>query len=135
MDRYYASSLEPIPENITKLTNWAREETPENSVFLGDDVLSMWIAALSGRRVFLIDSRAPKDYYERLDLENRIFAELSPQVFREAHSRYQITHIVLDPDTLAEYGRDLTEVDTLPGLELVYDVDEWKVYSIEPLIR
>ena len=44
-------------------------------------------------------------------------------------------HIVLDTNTLAENGRDVTELGNLAGLEPVYDVEEWKVYSLEPLIR
>jgi hypothetical protein len=126
MDRYYPISLEPIPEEVSRLCRWAREQTPADSVFVASADTASWIAALTGRRVLLIgDYRPPKDYDEREALEGRLLREAREETFREAENRYQVSHIVSESGfgASAELGR-------LPWLRSVYDGDGLAVFEI-----
>ena len=116
MDHYYEVSLKPIPEPVTKLCRWAREETPLDAVFVASAHTASWIAALSGRRVLLIgDFRPPRDYHERRALTVRLRDE--PESFAEAKDRYQVTHLVI-------------EEESAPSLPKVYQSDRFQVYEL-----
>ena len=97
MDRYYPVSLEPVPEEIERLTEWVRDSASADAVFVALPDTACWIAALSGRRVLLIgDYRPPIDYEERRELMNSLLSEPREETFREAAERFQVSHLVLE---------------------------------------
>lgn len=130
MDRYYEVGLDPIPEEILGLTDWIREETSPDAVFVAESDLSTWIAALAGRRAFLSRLRPPSDYRERRLLERRILTDTDRDALGEAHDRYGITHLALDDAFLSSFGRTRADLESVPWLEIVYEGEAFTVLAL-----
>ncbi len=131
MDRYYHVGLEPIPERISVLGQWIRENASPDAVFVADADTSLWIAALSGRRVLLTGHhRPPFDYAERRDLERRMLVEQEREAFLKAWRRYQVSHLALEPEYLSTLNAEEAKFESLPWLERVYDDGRVEVFAI-----
>lgn len=132
MDRYYHLALEPIPTERSVLGEWIRENTSPDDVFVAGSETSLWIAALSGRRVLLTGHHRPSyDYEDRKDLEKRLLADREPAAYREAWDRFQVTHLVLDPDFVSALRVDSAQLESLPWLELVFEGEAVKILAIQ----
>jgi hypothetical protein len=125
-DRYYAISLDPIPQEVSQLCEWIREDSSTDAVFVASANTASWITALSGRRVLLMgDYRPPKDYEKRKDLEERMLSPAREETFREAQKRYHVSHVVREKG----FG-DSLEFAALPWLRSVYQDQDVEVFEI-----
>lgn len=131
MDRYYHLALEPIPTERSVLGEWIRENTSPDDVFVAGSETSLWIAALSGRRVLLTGHHRPSyDYEDRKDLERRLLADREPAAYREAWDRFQVTHLALDSEFVSALEIDSEQLESLPWLELVFEGEAVKILAI-----
>ena len=130
MDRYFAVALDPIPTEVVELTSWIRQDTSPDAVFLAESDLSLWIAALSGRRVFLNRQRPPADLVARRELERRLLMNPSREVVDALLERYHVTHVVLDDPFLEQLGVSSSELEGYAWLVPVHRVGGERVYRL-----
>lgn len=131
MDRYFARSLSPIPGEVERLSDWVRERTGPDSVFVASPAMANWIAALSGRRVLLTgDHRPPRDYEHRAELLSQILTIRSREVYRQASELYSVSHIVIDQEFQKSFEIEPVQFEVLPWLETVYRDDSLEVFEL-----
>ena len=106
MDRYYAESLEPVRPKVVAYTEWVRKNTPPHAVFLAGKSSSMWIPALTGRRVLLAERGAllPPDYAARKQAERILLTSVDAEEIRATARAFGVTHLAIDGPLLEEYG-------------------------------
>lgn len=123
MDRYYQAARQPIPDWIAEPTLFIRTRTPREAVFGGDRNYARWIAAYGARRVLLSRSlNAPNDWSRRLQAEDAVLHQGSPELFAEALDRYGLRYLLVTENPL-EQAQDLTldQLRARADLEVVYD--------------
>jgi hypothetical protein len=135
MDRYFAYNLEPIPARVKRYTQWVRENTPRDAVFIAGRGAGTWIPVLAGRRILLArDARPPADYKARADAEAALLFSRDPQKIAEAARRFHVTHIAIDTNLMDEYGEEaFKRMGRLPNYEMVYFDHIVRILKIKPM--
>lgn len=104
MDRYFAGSLPPLAEEITRPTDYLRLKTEPHAVVAGDPGFARWVSALGARRVLLSKTlHRPKDADERQRIQDILLRETDTGTVREAAARYGIRYVVVTPALLEAY--------------------------------
>lgn len=108
MDRYYPESSRPIAPKVLAAAEWIRDHTPKDAVFAGGRSASMWIPALTGRRVLLAEAGKllPADLESRKEVERTLMTSGDAAYARAAALRYGVTHLAIDESVVHEYGAD-----------------------------
>lgn len=107
MDRYFTRCLPPLRPKVVEYTDWVRENTPKDAVFVAGFDAATWIPVLAGRRIVLAgESRPPADWSERKTVERTLLTSGDPVAIRAAAARYGVTHIAIDPVMEREYGEE-----------------------------
>jgi hypothetical protein len=122
MDRYFNWCLAPMRPKVEEYAAWVRNNTPGDAVFLAGDEACVWIPALAGRRVLLIDAaRPPADYAARKEVERVMLTSRDPDLIHAAARRYGIDYVAIDEPMRKEYGPEmLAGLGRLPVYEPVY---------------
>jgi hypothetical protein len=107
MDRYYAESR-PIPPKILAAAEWIRDNTPEDAVFAAGPSTSMWIPALTGRRVLVARAGKllPADLDVRMEVQRTLLTSTDAASTRAAAERYGVTHVAVDEALVHEHRAD-----------------------------
>jgi hypothetical protein len=107
MDRYYGVSLTPIRPKILEYGAWVRDNTPPHARFVAGRSASVWIPALSGRKVLLAEAGKllPRDRDARKALERVLLTETDEALVRQAAASFHVTHVAIDEPLVQEYGR------------------------------
>lgn len=120
MDLYFAPSLEPLPEIVTTPASFLRQEADRRTVLAGDPTAVRWMAALAGTPVLLArDFALPKDALARARV-GALLLRGGPGHPAEEAARFGVTHLVVTPESLAEMGVTLDEVEARRYLRLVH---------------
>ncbi|HXV65383.1 MAG TPA: hypothetical protein VEK15_32105 [Vicinamibacteria bacterium] len=131
MDRYYELALSPLPNQMVEMARWIRDETSPDAVFVAGGATSLWIASLSGRRVLTTANFRPTfDFEERVDLERRMIVGGEEAAFREAQTRFGVSHLAIDPAYLEALGADPVSVESMPWLRILYRRDGLRIFAI-----
>jgi hypothetical protein len=120
MDLYFAGSLEPLPAVVTAPAAFLRDHVPRDAVLAGDPTAARWMAALAGTRVLMArDFALPRDAIAKVEVADALVRGGPGDPAAEA-ARFGVTHLVLTPESLAETGVALDEVETRPYLRRVH---------------
>jgi len=122
MDSYFRASVGPLPERLSRPTDWIRRNTDPRAVFAGDPGYARYVAALGARRVLWSNNmNQPKDAGSRYALDARLLRDVEPaEVLREA-SRWGVRYVLVTRDWLAtQPGLTLETVSTRRHLRRAY---------------
>ncbi len=107
MDRYFKWSLAPIPARVLDYGAWVRDNVPRDAVFAAGPSACIWIPALSGRHVLLVeDSRPPADYLARDQAQKVLFTSDDPAAVQAAARQHGVTHVAIDDATVEKYTKE-----------------------------
>jgi hypothetical protein len=119
MDLYFGGSLEPLPEEVRETARFVRSDVGPSAIFAGDAAASRWMSALTGARVLLArDFAPPSDRWSRIDLNTRLVRGAQDPIAFAA--RWKVTHFLVTPELLANYGVSLAEVEAHPFLKQLH---------------
>jgi hypothetical protein len=128
MDTHFRLALEPLPGNVTALSDWLLRSSEGRDVVLAGTDSAMWIPALTGRRV--LRTGKPEPGTEALENERRILFPSDPEDSRRTLERLGVRFVVADPALRAEHGIRPDELEGNALLERVHDVDGIEVYRV-----
>jgi hypothetical protein len=138
MDRYFPGSRRPLEEPLRRLGAYLLEHTEHSDVLAGDERVSRWAAALSGRRALLgVGIPAPEDQRRRFDVLATLLDSSDPEAVASAATEYGVTHLLVTPKLLERYASTLEELDSRPHLRRVLSLElapgvPLRLYRIEP---
>lgn len=104
MDRFFSDGTQPLPPKIVACADWIRAHTQPDAVVVAGSKFAQLIPALSGRRVLLLGSRAPRDYEARKAVESTLALEHDAGKVRQAAAQYSVTHLVVDRELREKYA-------------------------------
>jgi hypothetical protein len=122
MDSYFPASLKPLPERLTRPTDWIREHTDSEAVFAGDPAYARYVAALGARRVLWSNNlNQPADAGSRYALDALLVQDVEPAEALGAARRWGVRYLVVTPAWLApQPGLSLPVLDTRRHLRRVF---------------
>ena len=106
MDRYFELSRQKLRPKVLAYSQFVRENTRRDAVFLAGKEAASWIPALTGRRVVLAEGGMlmPPDREERKAVERTLLLSDDLAKIRAAAARYGVTHVAIDDALVQEYG-------------------------------
>lgn len=106
MDRYFALSRQRLRPKVVAYSQFVRENTAVDSIFVAGKDAASWIPALTGRRVVLAEGGRlmPPDQGERKGVERTLLLSDDVAKIRAAALRYGVTHVAIDDALVQEYG-------------------------------
>jgi hypothetical protein len=95
MDPVYLASVPPLSRQFVGLGDWIRTGTSEQAVFVAGPSYACWIAALSGRRVLLVEPSVsvPKDHSSREQAQSRFVGSKDRRGIEMTAEKWGITHL------------------------------------------
>jgi hypothetical protein len=138
MDPVWIFSLRPVSRQVLGLTEWIRSSTEAEAAFVAGPSYGHWIAALSGRRVLLVEHEGaggvPPDVDSRKRAESWIIESRDPQKIRAASREWNLTHLAwgrLDQETARQVDFDFLESDAT--FSEVWRLRRWvRVFELHP---
>lgn len=124
----------PLPEDIVDYSNWIKENTSYNSVFLTDGNTSTTISTYTGRKLMrdLVGLNFIVDFQQRLRDANTIFTSQDDNETKLLIDKYNIGYIMITEDAKQEYP-DI-KLDTFYDNELftvVYHKENVIIFKVE----
>jgi hypothetical protein len=124
MDDYFRTSLEPLPQIVSRPGEYLRHHTDPDAVVAGDWQFARWAAALGARRALLARHlHWPADRKERRALEDLLVKGGDPREIRARAARYGgKLYLVVTPEMLRDRypGVTLETLDARSDLERVH---------------
>jgi hypothetical protein len=122
MDRYFLSSLRPLPARVTSPTSYLRESADPLAVVAGDRIYARYVAAFGGHRVLIAESlNPPRDLRRRAEVERALALGQPADLITEGKSRYGLKYFLVTPSLLADYpGVTEESLRSRSDLRLVY---------------
>lgn len=115
-----------------ELANWAKENTPTDSIWLTGDQHNHWLISLTGRK-HLLAYRGwlwthGYDYSQIETDMQQMFTE--PQTHQNLFQNYHIQYIVIGPQEIGEWHANQFSLDQL-GI-IVYETPHYQVLMLNP---
>lgn len=132
LDPVAHASLTRPPDGLLEAMHWVRATTPPGAVFVTGSRWADGVPVLGGRRVLRAPTLAPTpDDARRARLAYLAVAGRAGEGWRNAR-RYRITHLLLGPGDLDEFGIDLGNAPAAPGRwRLRFEArDGFRVYEL-----
>ena len=107
LEERYARSLEPIPPAMLAATEWIASQTPKVAVFVTGGDAALFIPALTGRRVHLLERmRPPVDLQDRQQTEITLLTSVEPREIKSVLGRHRIDYVAVTPGLALAYAMD-----------------------------
>lgn len=126
MDPHFRISREPLPDDLTNLATWIRENTEGSDVFLAGTDVATWIPALTGRRV--LRTGMPWAGTEAYELERRLLLSEDPEAARAVLDAMRVDYVVLDLSLRDEHELTASRLDESPLFDLVFQSYHTRIY-------
>ena len=103
----YARSLKPISPAILAATEWIASNTPKDAVFVTGGDAALFIPALTGRRVHLLERmRPPVDLLDRQQTEITLLTSVEAREIKGVLGRHRIDYVAITPGLALAYAMD-----------------------------
>ena len=122
MDAYFPGSLSPLPAALADAGAFLRDHTERQAVLAGDPELTLYAAALAGRRGLVVAGmNATGDWDRRWSLQEQLLSDDDPRAVSQAAARYGVGYLLVGPSYLAKHPTlTLSDLDGRRHLHRLY---------------